>query len=45
MNSSVKFTFDEKNNKLGYNNNAGGGGDRDLIYNIQSKKQDMSWAE
>ena len=38
MNSSVRFTFDEKNNKVGYNNNAGGGGERDLIYNIQSKK-------
>ena len=40
MNSSVKFTLDEKNNKMGYNNNAGGGGEKDLIYNIKARKAD-----
>jgi len=28
-----------------YNNNAGGGGDKDLIYNIKARKPDQSWAE
>jgi len=44
-NSSVKFTFDEKNNKMAYNNNAGGGGNSDLIYNVKATKKDEIWAE
>ena len=38
IDSSIKFSRDERNNKVTYNNNAGGGGDKDLIYNISSKK-------
>lgn len=45
MNSSVRFTLDEKNNRMSYNNNAGGGGEKDLIYNIKSAKKEPLWAE
>ena len=34
LDSSIKMTLDERNNRMTYNNNAGGGGDSDLIYNI-----------
>jgi len=44
-NSSVKFTFDEKNNKMSYNNNAGGGGNSDLIYNMKANRKQDTWAE
>ena len=45
LDSSIKFTMDERNNRVAYNNNAGGGGDKDLIYNIQAKKTEATWAE
>ena len=45
MNSSVKFTFDERNNRVAYNNNAGGGGEKDLIYNVKAAKREATWAE
>ena len=47
LNSSIKMTFDERNNEVGYNNNAGGGGDRDLIYNLKANKfqKEATWAE
>ena len=45
MNSSVRFTLDDKNNRVSYNNNAGGGGEKDLIYNIKTAKKEPLWAE
>ena len=45
LNSSVKFTFDERNNRMTYNNNAGGGGEKDLIYNVKPTKREATWAE
>jgi len=46
MNSSIKFTNDERNNKVGYNNSVGGGdAEKDLIIKVQSNKLDASWAE
>ena len=45
LDSSVKFTLDERNNRMAYNNNAGGGGDKDLIYNIKANQVDATWAE
>ena len=45
MNSSLKFNMDAKNNKMTYNNNAGGGGDKDLIYNVKMAKPEQSMAE
>ena len=38
VDSSIKFSLDERNNRMAYNNNAGGGGDQDLIYNMKAKK-------
>ena len=34
IDSSIKFSMDERNNRVAYNNNAGGGGEKDLIYNV-----------
>lgn len=47
MASSVKFTCDERNNRVNYNNSAGGGGDRDMIYNLPAEacRKDTAWAE
>ena len=45
LNSSVKFTMDQRNNKMSYNNSAGGGGEKDMIYNLKSRKPDRPWAE
>ena len=45
MASSVRFTHDANNNRLGYNNAAGGGGDKDMIYNVRSQPKQSSWAE
>ena len=36
-NSSVRFTHDANNNRVSYNNCAGGGSDQDLVYNIKSE--------
>lgn len=36
MASSVKFNHDEKSNRLSYNNSMGGGGEKDLIYNVRN---------
>ena len=45
IDSSIKFSMDERNNRVAYNNNAGGGGDKDLIYNVKSNKQEPTWVE
>ena len=47
MASSIKMTFDEKNNQVSYNNSAGGGGTNDLIYNMKSTgpRREETWAE
>ena len=37
--------MDERNNRVAYNNNAGGGGDKDLIYNVKENRIDATWAE
>lgn len=38
LNSSLKFNHDSKSNSMAYNNSAGGGGDKDLIYNIKAER-------
>jgi len=38
LNSSLKFNHDTKSNNMSYNNSAGGGGDKDLIYNIKAER-------
>jgi hypothetical protein len=38
MNSSLKFNHDDRANRVTYNNAAGGGGDKDLIYKVSSAK-------
>ena len=45
IDSSIKFSMDERNNRVAYNNNAGGGGEKDLIYNVKANKQEMTWVE
>lgn len=45
IDSSIKFSLDERNNLMGYNNNAGGGGDKDLIYNVKAQKPPATWVE
>jgi len=44
-NSSLKFTLDEKNNLVSYNNCAGGGGKDDMIYSVKSSKPEPLAAE
>lgn len=47
LKSSFKFTFDERMKALQYNNNAGGGGDKDMIYQMKAEatKKEQPWAE
>ena len=44
LNSSLRFTLDERNNKMSYNNRAGGT-EADMIYNIKHAKPSMPQAE
>mmetsp|Transcript_29491 Transcript_29491/g.39230 ORF Transcript_29491/g.39230 Transcript_29491/m.39230 type:complete len:228 (+) Transcript_29491:644-1327(+) len=45
LNSSVRFTLDENNNRLTYNNCAGGSADKDLVYNIKASRPAPVYAE
>lgn len=47
MKSSFRFTFDERNRNVQYNNNAGGGGEKDQVFSMtnEATRKESTWAE